>query len=92
MPISIVNKIPPRLSNFKSMTKQTILLFIVFILAIVYKQLNVVQAFQCYVCDSKFNIECTEKLPQTTKLIAQDCKNITGAKYCVKTTNIYAGE
>lgn len=50
------------------------------------------QAFRCYVCDSKNDIECTENLPKNSKLISQDCRNITGAKYCIKTTNIYAGE
>ena len=50
------------------------------------------QAFQCYVCDSKSDIECTENLPATTRLVPQDCVDITGVKYCIKTTNIYAGE
>ena len=49
-------------------------------------------AFKCYVCDSKDDIECTENLPRDSRLISQDCKNITGAKYCIKTTNIYAGK
>lgn len=49
-------------------------------------------AFRCFVCDSKDDIECTENLPSNSKLVSQDCKNITGAKFCIKTTNIYAGE
>lgn len=49
-------------------------------------------AFRCYVCDSKDDIECTENMPTISKLVSQDCKNITGAKYCIKTTNIYAGK
>lgn len=51
-----------------------------------------IQAFRCYVCDSKNDIECMENLPTNSRLISQDCKNITGAKFCIKTTNIYAGE
>lgn len=49
-------------------------------------------AFQCYVCDSKNDIECLENLLPDSKLVSQDCRNITGAKYCIKTTNLYAGE
>lgn len=48
-------------------------------------------AFSCYVCDSKDDIECTENLPADSRLTTRDCANITGAKYCIKTTNIYAG-
>lgn len=51
-----------------------------------------IYSFQCYVCDSKNDVECMEKLPSDTRLIPQDCSNITDAKYCIKTTNIYAGK
>lgn len=51
-----------------------------------------VLAFKCYVCDSKDDVECTENLPSNSRLEPKDCRNITGAKYCIKTTNIYAGE
>lgn len=49
-------------------------------------------AFQCYVCDSKNDIECVETIPDDTRLKPQSCQNITGAKYCIKTTNIFAGK
>lgn len=49
-------------------------------------------AFQCYVCDSKNDIECLENLPPNSRLESQDCHNITGAKFCIKTTNLYAGK
>ena len=51
-----------------------------------------VKAFKCYVCDSKTDIECIEELPNNSKLTPKDCNNITGAKYCIKTTNFYAGK
>lgn len=50
------------------------------------------EAFQCYVCDSKNDLECTENLSDNSRLVPKDCNNINGAKYCIKTTNIYAGE
>jgi len=50
------------------------------------------RAFRCYVCDSKDDMECTENVPSDSRLISKDCDSITGAKFCVKTTNIYAGE
>lgn len=48
-------------------------------------------SFECYVCDSKTDIECMENLPENSRLVPQKCNNITGAKYCIKTTNLYAG-
>jgi len=51
-----------------------------------------VGAFKCYVCDSKNDMECTENLSSDFRLEPKDCQNITGAKFCIKTTNIYAGE
>lgn len=74
-------------SHTTQLTKSMVL----FLLMLASK-LNTAEAFQCYVCDSKDDIECTENLPDNSRLTAKDCKNITGAKYCVKTTNIYAGE
>lgn len=50
------------------------------------------QAFSCYVCDSKDDNECVENLPRNSLLEPQTCRNITDAKYCIKTTNLYAGE
>lgn len=49
-------------------------------------------AFKCYVCDSKYDFDCLENLPQDGRLQPVECKNITKARYCVKTTNIYAGK
>lgn len=51
-----------------------------------------VTAFKCYICDSKNDIECVENVPDDSRLVPKDCGNLTNAKYCVKTTNVYAGE
>lgn len=57
--------------------------------------LNIVQltsGFKCYVCDSKIDNECVENLPKNSKLQPQECKDLIEPKYCIKTTNMYAGE
>lgn len=48
--------------------------------------------FKCYVCDSKEDNECVENLPKNSRLQPKECHDIIDAKYCVKTTNMYAGK
>lgn len=51
-----------------------------------------VDCFKCYVCDSKSDNECVENLPRNSKLKPQECSDLIEPKYCVKTTNMYAGK
>lgn len=71
---------------------QTSLLATTLLLLVLLQYVSSVRTFQCYVCDSKNDIECTEKLPDNSRLTPKDCSNITGAKYCIKTTNLFAGK
>lgn len=68
------------------------LLAIVILFTLIISFLPQALAFKCYVCDSKDDIDCTEKLPKKIRLTPKDCKDIVGAKYCIKTTNMYAGK
>uniref|UniRef100_A0A6G1S6Z8 Uncharacterized protein n=1 Tax=Aceria tosichella TaxID=561515 RepID=A0A6G1S6Z8_9ACAR len=81
---------PKQVNKYNVVTILVFLLFSLLCLATIC--IREAFAFRCYICDSKDDIECTENLPANSRLISQDCANITGAKYCIKTTNIYAGE
>lgn len=51
-----------------------------------------INGFKCYVCDSKYDNECVENLPKNSKLKPQECVDLIEPKYCIKTTNMYAGK
>ncbi|KAG9509105.1 Reticulon-4 [Fragariocoptes setiger] len=59
---------------------------------LIHSQCLLVHCLDCYVCDSKTHFECTEKFPADTNLKPVSCGNLTKASFCIKTTNLYAGE
>lgn len=54
--------------------------------------LNSVSGLNCYQCDSNVDLECNEEFDgDSTQLRPLSCDHIHEARFCTKTTGMYAG-